>query len=78
MNETKEEEILQELKRISKLIMLIGTKDLLQKDRIALLSKVGFQPKDMTDLLGIKLNVVTATLSQIRKAESQKEKTKAG
>jgi DNA-directed RNA polymerase specialized sigma24 family protein len=75
MNESKEDEILQELQRITKLLVLIATKDQSQRDKIAALSSVGFQPKEMADLLGTTANTVRVTLSDIRKkARGEKDK----
>ena len=67
MNGPKEEEILQELRRISKLLVLTVTKEQTQKDRIALLSSIGFQPKEIADLLGTTPGTVSVTLSIMKK-----------
>ncbi len=67
MNDSKEEEILQELQRITKLLALTATRDQIQRDRIAVLSSVGFQPKEIAKLLGTTANTVSVTLSDIRK-----------
>lgn len=67
MNGPKEEEILQELRRISKLLALAATKDQSQRDRIALLSSIGFQPKEIADLLGTTPGTVSVTLSIMKK-----------
>ena len=74
MNEAGENEILQELRRISKLLALTITQELKQKDKIKLLSGVGFQPKDIADLIGTTSHTVSVTLSEIRK----KAKTRKG
>lgn len=67
MNDSKEEEILQELRHITKLLALTVTKGQLQKDQIVALSCIGFQPKEIADLLGTTANTVSVTLSDIRK-----------
>jgi DNA-binding NarL/FixJ family response regulator len=79
MNKTTEEEILQELQRISKLLVSIVTKDLTQqKDRIATLSHAGFEPKEIADLLGTTPHNVSVVLSDIRKkTKAEKGKKKA-
>lgn len=75
MNDSKAEEILQELQRITKLLILIATKDQAQKDQIATLSGIGFQPKEIASLLGTTPGTVSVTLSTIRKkAKGQKAK----
>ena len=76
MNGSKEEEILQELRRISKLLVLTATKDQTQKDRIILLSRIGFEPKDIANLLGTTPGTVSVTLSVIKKrAKGEKGET---
>lgn len=75
MSDSNEEQVLQELKRIGRLLALILIKDAANKtEQIEMLDRYGFQAKDMADLLGSKLNIVTATLSRIRKAKSEKVK----
>lgn len=75
MTEPKEEEILQELQRISRLLVLIAMKDQSQqKDQIAALSRVGLEPKEIADLLGTTPNTVRVALVDIRK----KAKTEKG
>lgn len=73
MNDCKEEEILQELRRITKLLALTATRDQIQKDRIAVLSSIGFQPKEIANLLGTTAGTVSVTLTTIRKKAKGKE-----
>ena len=47
-----------------------------QTERVVALNQCGFAPKDIADLLRIKPNVVSATLSNVKKAEAQKQKHK--
>lgn len=77
MNGPKEEEILRELRRISKLLVLTATKDQTQKDRIVLLSRIGFEPKDIASLLGTTSGTVSVTLS-ITKKRARDEKGEIG
>jgi DNA-directed RNA polymerase specialized sigma24 family protein len=68
MNESKEDKSLKELRRISKLLALTITRELkTDKEKIKLLSSVGFQPTEIAHLLGIRPSTVTARLSEIRK-----------
>ena len=67
MNESKENKILQELQRISRLLSLTVTRDLKQQEKVELLSGVGFGLKEIADLIGTKPNIVSAVLSNIRK-----------
>jgi DNA-binding CsgD family transcriptional regulator len=45
-----------------------------QKDQIALLSDVGFQPKQIADTLGTTSNTVSVTLSGIKKEREARTK----
>ena len=75
MNESKENEILQELRRISKLLALTVTGDMKQKEKIELLSSIGFQPKEIADLIGTTPGTVSVALVDIRKkARTGKDK----
>ena len=60
MNESKENEILQELQRISKLLALMVTREMIQSERIEFFSNIGFRPKEIADLIGTKSNIVRA------------------
>lgn len=48
-------------------------KDLKQKDKIRLLSKSGFKPKEIADILGTTPLTVSVTLSKIRKEKGKRE-----
>jgi DNA-binding CsgD family transcriptional regulator len=76
MNEPKENEILQELQRISKLLALTVTRELeLQQEKVELLSSVGFRPIEIANITGIGAKQVSAVLSNIKK-KVQTEKGK--
>jgi DNA-binding NarL/FixJ family response regulator len=60
-------EIPAQLKRITKLLLIIATKDQKQREQIEILSRTGFQPKEIADLLGTTPNNVSVTLSDIRR-----------
>ena len=79
MNDTKESEIIKELKLNNRLLaqLVIRDKDS-NTERIGLLTQSGFPPSEIADLLNMKLNNVTATLSNIRKAEARKQKQRGG
>lgn len=61
------EEILHELKRMNKLLVLMITRGMEQNEKIETLSAAGFQLKEISDLTGVKSTVVNATLYRIRK-----------
>lgn len=60
-------EVLQRLERIERLISILATKDLKQREQIATLSRAGFTPKEIAELVGTTSNTVSVTLAQARK-----------
>jgi DNA-directed RNA polymerase specialized sigma24 family protein len=67
MDNPKLDDLLTELRRITKLLVLIATKDQKQKDQIRLLDGLKFQPKEIAELLGTTSNTVNVALHSIRK-----------
>lgn len=68
MNESKEDEILQELQRISKLLALTVTREpKQQQEKVELLSGTGFRPIEIANITGIGAKQVSAVLSNIKK-----------
>ncbi len=61
------DEILAELRRIEKLLVLIATKNEKQKEQVRLLDSLGFQPKEIGELLGITANAARVALHSVRK-----------
>lgn len=68
-----ENDILAELEKITKLLSLIATKGDNQRQQITLLDSVGFQPKEIAELLGTTPNNVRVTLVSIRKKSKQRK-----
>jgi DNA-binding CsgD family transcriptional regulator len=75
MSNTSNEEILEELRRITKLLTLSITKNQTQKEQIQTLSAIGFQPKEIAEFIGTTANTVRVTLTSIRK-ESKRPRGK--
>lgn len=67
-------ELLEELKRITKILVLIAAEDKTQKEQIAILDRVGFAPKDIAELLGTTPNTVRVALVDIRKKSKRSSK----
>lgn len=65
--ETLDREILEELRKITRLLAWSATRSDTRAARIEALSSVGFRPKDIADCLGVNSNIVRATLSKVRK-----------
>lgn len=72
MNNPQHDDLLKELKRITKLLTMIATKDKKQKDQIRILDTLKFQPKEIAELLGTSANAVRVSLHSIRKKEEPK------
>lgn len=75
MNQETEIEILNELRRITKLLALTVANDKTQKEQIALLSGVDFQPKEIANMIGTTSNTVRVTLARLKKDLGNKAKT---
>lgn len=72
MSKEIDDNILDELRLTNRLLARILIKDTsTQTERIITLKNSGFKPSDIADLLGIKLNIVTATLS-VKKSRTKK------
>jgi DNA-binding CsgD family transcriptional regulator len=64
--------IVEQLKLTNRLLAQILIKDSTnQTERIIILKKSGFSASDIAELLDIKLNVVTATLSNVKKSKEK-------
>jgi hypothetical protein len=62
-------DVLKELQQIKKLLVVLCTRDHAQKNQIKDLSTVGFQPKEITDLIGTTANTVNVALNRIKKGK---------
>lgn len=67
MKNNNEDQVLLEIQKITKLLLLMVTKGQSQTDQIETLYKVGFQPKEIATFLGTTANTVRVTLSKSRK-----------
>lgn len=73
------DDVLSELRKIVRLLSILVTKDLSQREQIALLASAGFQPKEIAELIGTTPNTVSVTLHSVRKrAKSAKPKASKG
>lgn len=66
MDNSVNDKILNELQKIAKLLVLDFSKDFTQTKSIETMSKVGFKPKEIAELLGTSSNTVSVTLSKKR------------
>lgn len=67
MNGQDQQEVLAELRRIVRLLSLLATQNLNQRQQIEKLSAIGFQPKEIADLIGTTPNTVSVTLTSLRR-----------
>ena len=72
MNQPVDIDILNELRRITKILALIASQNKTQKEQIDVLSNAGMQPKEIADILGTTPNTVRVTLAKTRKYSKQK------
>jgi hypothetical protein len=64
---SRDDEILDELGKMTKLLCVIATHGLKQSDQIAALARAGLPPKQIAEILGTTSNTVSVYLSAIRK-----------
>lgn len=65
---TADQEILEELKQITRLMAAIALRDMPQRDKIEILNTAGFQPKAIASLIGTTPNTVSVALSKMRRS----------
>jgi len=61
------EEIIDKLDKILRVIAITSTKTLNMTERIVVLDQCGLKPKEIADILGTTSNVVSVTLSKLKK-----------
>jgi DNA-directed RNA polymerase specialized sigma24 family protein len=59
--------VLTELRRQTRLLAVLATKDMKQKDQVLFLSDMGFKPKEVAELVGTTANTVSVTLARFKK-----------
>jgi DNA-binding CsgD family transcriptional regulator len=67
MSNQNDDLILAELKKITNLMLYNITKELSQTETINVMSKLGFQPKEIAEFLGTTGNTVRVTLARKKK-----------
>jgi len=65
-------ELIQELRKLNKLLFLTSTKDLSQVEKISFLAKAGFGQKEIAELIGTSSNYVNVALNRMKKAAKKK------
>ena len=73
MPKTPEELLLDKTDKILRILAVLATKGLKQREQIGLLDKAGLQPKDIADLLGTSGNTVRVELVALRKKRGGKK-----
>ncbi len=76
MPKTFEHLVLAKLDHLLRVLTVGVTKGMKQNEQIALLDRVGFQPKEIADLLGTTSNTVSVALTNLRKAKQKKGKSR--
>ena len=66
MDDPESNLILTELRKISKLLVLNLNQDRSQNELIAAMSKIGFQPKEIAELLGTTSNTVSVAKAKAK------------
>ena len=69
-----DDKIIEEVKDIKKLLALSLTKDQSKVEQIEFLSNVGFEPKEIAEIINTTANAVRVSLSRIRKKSKNSSK----
>jgi DNA-directed RNA polymerase specialized sigma24 family protein len=69
MPQSNEDKTLEKLDQIRRILAVIATKGLKQREQILTLDQAGLAPKDIADLLGTSSNTVRVELVALRKAK---------
>lgn len=77
MTSTTDELLLEKADQILRILAVSATKDMKQRDQIALLNRAGLQPKHIAELLGTSGNTVRVELVALRKAKGKGSRKKA-
>jgi DNA-binding CsgD family transcriptional regulator len=73
-----EEGVLEQLRRVVRLLSVLALRGLTQRERILTLSSAGFQPKEIAELIGTTPNTVSVCLTQLRRASRKRQDAAAG
>lgn len=63
--------VIAKLDQLLRVLTVSVTKGMKQGEQIALLDRVGFQPKEIADLIGTTSNTVSVALSNMRKVKGK-------
>ena len=72
MAPTSEQQMLEKLDQILRVLAALATRGLKQREQIALLDQVGLQPKTIAELLGTSSNTIRVGLVSLRKGKSKR------
>lgn len=75
MAQSTDEQALQKLDQILRILVIAVTRGLKQREQIALLDQAGFQPKAIAELVGTSSNTVRVELVGLRRAAIKKGST---
>lgn len=70
MTESVDDQILEELRKMNRLMATISLRDLSKRDRIELLANVGFPPREIAELIGTTPNTVSVELSKLKRRKN--------
>ncbi len=76
MPQNTERLLLEKVDQILRIIAAFATKDMKQRDQIALLDRAGLQPKYIAELLGTSSNTVRVGLVGLRKSKDKRGRKK--
>lgn len=66
------DQLMQKLDGLIRIVALSSMRDLTSIEKITLLNRAGFSPKEIAEIIGTTQNVVNVRLSEMRKREAKK------
>ena len=71
-----EQQALDKLDQILRILVISATRGLNQREQITLLNRAGFQPKNIAEMLGTSSNTVRVELVALRKGMSKSKRAR--
>ena len=66
------DQLMQKLDGLIRIVALSSMRDFTSTEKIALLNRAGFSPKEIAEIIGTTQNVVNVRLSEMRKREAKR------
>jgi DNA-directed RNA polymerase specialized sigma24 family protein len=76
MARAADDEMVERLSSILRLVAVVATREMKQRDQIALLDRAGLPPREIAEIVGTSSNTVRVALVEIRRNRAQGKRAK--